>query len=161
MCPLYPQLQSTCHYTVNHYIKISRVEVFGQIFVRNAMNEVNFCKKCDDCGECCENKYFTAFYHISYKNSPHFLQKFTALSFAAISFKKCGESGEWGEKNNSPHFTTFLTKIHRIFFPTFAQSDLNSQEISGKLVTVGAEDYAVENMQELRGSNLSWDASFL
>ena len=29
------------------------------------------------------------------------------------------------KKNNSPHFTAFLTKIHRICFPTFTQSDLN------------------------------------
>ena len=30
---------------------------------------VNFCKKCGDCDECGENKYFTAFHRISYKNS--------------------------------------------------------------------------------------------
>ena len=42
---------------------------------------------------------------------------------------KCGESGECGEKNNSLYFTAFLTKIHRIRFPKFTQSDLNSHEI--------------------------------
>ena len=42
---------------------------------------MNFCKKCGDCGECVENKYFTAFHgiltkihrkihRISYENSP-------------------------------------------------------------------------------------------
>ena len=52
-----------------------------------------------------------------------------------------GESGEYGEKIIhfiSPHFfqkftakfTAFLAKIHRICFPTFTQSDLNSQENS-------------------------------
>ena len=58
---------------------------FGEIFVRNALNAVNFCKKGGDCGECDENKYFTAFHRISYKspsqNSPHFLQKFTVSAF--------------------------------------------------------------------------------
>ena len=58
------------------------VEVFVQIFLRNAVKAVNFCKICGDCGECGENKYFTAFHRISYKihrkihrisykNSPH------------------------------------------------------------------------------------------
>ena len=52
-------------------VDATRVEVFGYIFVRNAVNAVYFCKNCDDCGECGENKYFTAFHRISYKNSPH------------------------------------------------------------------------------------------
>ena len=31
-----------------------------------------------------------------------------------VKFFKCGESGECGEKNNSPHFIAkFLAKIHR------------------------------------------------
>ena len=48
--------------------------------------------------------------------SPHFLQKFTAK------------------------FTAFLTKIHRIWFPKFTQSDLISQEIPKLLVKRGAGD---------------------
>ena len=49
----------------------TRVEVFGQIFARNAVNTVNFCKKCGDCGECGEKNTF-------HNISPLFLDKFTA-----------------------------------------------------------------------------------
>ena len=51
----------------------TRVEVFGQIFVRNAVNAVNLYKKCGDWGEWGENEYFTAFHRISYKSSPRTL----------------------------------------------------------------------------------------
>ena len=51
--------------------------------------------------------------------SPHLLQKFTAfltkihrVDFLSNYCKKCGESGDCGEKNNSTLFTEFLTKIH-------------------------------------------------
>ena len=46
------------------------VEVFGLIFVRNAVNAVIICNKFGDCGECGDNKNFTTFHRISYKNSP-------------------------------------------------------------------------------------------
>ena len=53
---------------INYHITITiRVEVFGWIFVRNAVNAVNFWKKYCYCGECGEKKYFTPFYLISYK----------------------------------------------------------------------------------------------
>ena len=64
----------------------NRLEVFGWVYVRNAVNAVNFCKKCGDCGEC-DLKNFNDFHRISYqispRNSPHFLQKFTASTFVA------------------------------------------------------------------------------
>ena len=46
----------------------TRVEVFGWVFVRNAANAANFCKKFGDCGECGEKKIF---HRISYKKSLH------------------------------------------------------------------------------------------
>ena len=49
-------------------LSYTRVEVFGQIFVQNAVNTLNFCKKCGDCGECGEKKYLAAFHRFSYKN---------------------------------------------------------------------------------------------
>ena len=62
--------------------------VLGKFLVRNAVNEVIFCMKGSDCCECDENKYFTAFHRISYKNSPqnspHFLQKFTTYDFQSL-----------------------------------------------------------------------------
>ena len=52
--------------------------------------------------------------------------------------KKFADCGECGEKNYfTAKFTAFLTKIHRICFPTFPESDKNSQEIAKKYVTVG------------------------
>ena len=111
------------------------------------MNAVNFLKIYGD------NNYFTAFHRISYNNSqknlPHFIQKFTASTSLANQCKKCDESGECGEKiihRISPHFlqkitakfTAFLTKNHRICFPTFTKYDLNSEEISKQYVRVGA-----------------------
>ena len=70
----------------------TRVEVFGYIFVRNAVNAVNFCKKRGDCGDCGEKNnspHFTAFltntqreiHRISYKNSPHMISKVYSIWF--------------------------------------------------------------------------------
>ena len=72
---------------------------------------VNFCKKCGECGE---NKYFTAFltkihrkiHRVSYKNSPHRL-------LWQINVRNAMKAVNAVKKNNSPHFTAFLTKIHR------------------------------------------------
>ena len=100
------------------------------------MNAVNLCKKCGDCGECGENKYFNAFHRISYKNSPH------RISWQ-INVRNAVKEVNAVKKiihHISPHFlqkftakfTAFLTKIHCISFPTFTQSDLNSQEIFEK-----------------------------
>ena len=62
----------------------ARVEVFGWIFVRNAVNTVNFGRKCGDCGECGEKKTF-------HRISPLFLDKFTAkiTEFFTIIHRIC------------------------------------------------------------------------
>ena len=69
------------------------------------MKAVNFCKKCDYCGKCGENKYFTAFHRISYKNSPQRLLWHIKVRNAVKAVNAV--------KKNSPHFTAFLTKFHR------------------------------------------------
>ena len=112
-------------------------------FCKNAANAVSFCRKCGDCSKCViiiTSPHFNAFlrkihskiYLISYKKSTHRL-------FVAKECTKCGESDECGEKkfhHISSHFlqkftakfTSIITKIHRVCFPTFNQSDLNSDE---------------------------------
>ena len=110
---------------------------------------VNFCKKCGECGEffvrnaviavnalkISISPHFTAFltkihrkiHRISYKISPHRLLWQINVRNAVIAVKI----------NISPHFlqkftakfTAFLTKIHRVCFPTFTQSDLSSRKI--------------------------------
>ena len=64
---------------IHHFHRISYINLpqksMRWIFVRNAVNfSVNFCKKCR---EMRWNIYFHRNHHISYKDSPHFLQKFT------------------------------------------------------------------------------------
>ena len=113
-------------------------------FVRNAINALKFCKKCVDCGERAEIKYFTAFHRFSYKNSPqkspHFLQKFAASIFLAnvrnavkavnVMEKKYFTAFHFISYNNSlqnsPHFLENLTVL---FFTTFSESDLKSQKL--------------------------------
>ena len=77
---------------------------------------MKFCKKYGDCGKCGENKYFATFHSISYKNSPrnspHFLQKFTASILRQINVRSKLKALN-AVKKNSPHFNAFLTKIHR------------------------------------------------
>ena len=73
-----PLLEYECQWDIR-----ARVEVFGYIFVRNAVIAVNCYKKFRDCGECGESKYLTAFHRI-YRNSPLFFQKFTAFVFQRL-----------------------------------------------------------------------------
>ena len=49
--------------------------------LRYALNAVNFCRKCGDCGECGEKIFHRISYKNSQRNSPHFLQNFTAFAF--------------------------------------------------------------------------------
>ena len=104
---------------------------------------------------------FTAFltkihhqiHRISYQNSPHRLlwkinvrnavnavNRGELFFFTAFSVAVNYPFSPLNAMNYffSPHFTAFLTKIHRIWFPKFTQSELNSQEITKKQVTVGA-----------------------
>ena len=86
----------------------ARVEIFGQSFVRNAVNAAIFCKKCGDCGECGENKYFTAFltkilreiHRVSYKNSPHMISNVYSISFKFT--RNCNAVPDsWGSEQSS------------------------------------------------------------
>ena len=58
---------------------------------------MNFCKKCSDCSECGDIKYFTAFHRISYKNSPHnaphFLQNLLHRLLWQISVRYAVKAG--------------------------------------------------------------------
>ena len=105
---------------------------FGNIFVRNELKAVNFCKKCGWLAWM-RWKKITAFHSISFKhlpqNSPLVIQTVTASNVVANWYKNCVERGGCGEKKLihrfSSHFlqkiaaefTSFLTKFHRICFP--------------------------------------------
>ena len=76
---------------------------------------VNLCKKCVDCGECGDKKYFTAFHRFSYKNSPqnslYFLQTFSAKipAFLTKIYRKIHCISYKNFPQKSPHFLQKFT----------------------------------------------------
>ena len=59
-------------------------------------------------------------------------------AFHRFSYKNSLQNSQHFSQNLTAKITAFLKKTHRIWFPKFMESDLNSQEILTKNVREGA-----------------------